>query len=398
MIATVLIGALGYFVDIYDLLLFSIVRTRSLADLGVPAAQSLTVGLSLLNWQMYGLLGGGVLWGVLGDKRGRVSVLFGSILMYSTANVANAFVHTLGQYEFWRFVAGVGLAGELGAAITLVAETLPAKHRGYGTAAVAGVGLFGAVLAAWVGKTFSWRTAFLVGGALGFALLLTRLTMLESGMFARVRGEATKRGDLAMLFLTPARLLRLVRCVLIGLPIWFVVAILVTGAPEFARALGVTGPVTAPTAVQTTYFGLAFGDLASGALSQWVGSRRKVVLGFLLLTTALVVVFLTQSGWSPDAVYALCTAMGFCIGYWAVFVTIAAEQFGTNLRATVTTSVPNFVRGSVPLITAAFIGLKSRGVSLVASAAAVGLGCLALALASLWGMEETHGKELDYLE
>ena len=398
MIATVLIGALGYFVDIYDLLLFSIVRTKSLQDLGVQPSESLTVGLSLLSWQMWGLLLGGLFWGVIGDKRGRVSVLFGSILLYSTANIANAFVHTLGQYEFWRFVAGVGLAGELGAAITLVSETLPTKHRGYGTAVVAGVGLFGAVLAAYVGKHYSWRTAFMVGGALGFGLLLTRATMLESGMFDRVRAETVKRGDLGMLFLSPPRLLRLVRCVLIGLPIWFVVGILVTGAPEFARAFQVTGEVTGASAVQSTYLGLVLGDLASGGLSQWLGSRRKVVFGFLLATTALVGMFLSQSGGTAAHLYALCAAMGFGIGYWAVFVTIAAEQFGTNLRATVTTSVPNFVRGSVPLLTAAFIALKKGGLSLVASAAVVGGVCLALALVSLWRMEETYGKELDYLE
>jgi len=398
MIATVLIGALGYFVDIYDLLLFSIVRTASLRDLGVAPSESLTVGLSLLSWQMWGLLLGGLVWGVLGDKRGRVSVLFGSILLYSTANIANAFVHTLGQYEFWRFVAGVGLAGELGAAITLVSETLPAKHRGYGTAVVAGVGLFGAVLAAYVGKNYSWRTAFIIGGVLGFALLLTRVSMLESGMFGRVRDEGVKRGDLAMLFLSPPRLFRLLRCVLIGLPIWFVVGILVTGAPEFARAFHVTGEVTGASAVQWTYLGLVLGDLGSGALSQWVGSRRKVVLWFLVLTTGLVVAYLAQSGGTSTQLYALCSAMGFGIGYWAVFVTIAAEQFGTNLRATVTTSVPNFVRGSVPLLTAAFIGLKGQGMSLVGSAMVVGGACLTLALASLWWMEETYGRELDYLE
>lgn len=398
MIATVLIGALGYFVDIYDLLLFSIVRTASLRDLGVAPSESLTVGLSLLSWQMWGLLLGGLVWGVLGDKRGRVSVLFGSILLYSTANIANAFVHTLGQYEFWRFVAGVGLAGELGAAITLVSETLPAKYRGYGTAVVAGVGLFGAVLAAYVGKNYSWRTAFIIGGVLGFALLLTRVSMLESGMFGRVRDEGVKRGDLAMLFLSPPRLFRLLRCVLIGLPIWFVVGILVTGAPEFARAFHVTGEVTGASAVQWTYLGLVLGDLGSGALSQWVGSRRKVVLWFLVLTTGLVVAYLAQSGGTSTQLYALCSAMGFGIGYWAVFVTIAAEQFGTNLRATVTTSVPNFVRGSVPLLTAAFIGLKGQGMSLVGSAMVVGGACLTLALASLWWMEETYGRELDYLE
>jgi len=243
-----------------------------------------------------------------------------------------------------------------------------------------------------------WVAAFIIGGVLGFALLLTRVTMLESGMFGRVREEGVRRGDLTMLFLSPPRLFRLVRCVLIGLPIWFVVGILVTGAPEFARAFHVTGEVTGASAVQWTYLGLVMGDLGSGALSQWVGSRRKVVLWFLVLTTGLVVAYLSQSGGSSTQLYALCSAMGFGIGYWAVFVTIAAEQFGTNLRATVTTSVPNFVRGSVPLLTAAFIGLKGHGMSLVGSATVVGGACLTLALASLWWMEETYGRELDYLE
>ena len=398
LLTTVLVGALGYFVDIYDLLLFSIVRTPSLRDLGVAPAQSLEVGLGLLSWQMWGLLAGGVLWGVLGDKRGRLSVLFGSILLYSVGNLANAAVHTVGQYELWRFVAGVGLAGELGAAITLVSEALPAKQRGYGTAAVAGLGLTGAIAAAWVGRTFSWRTAYVIGGVLGLALLVTRATMLESGLYGKARDEGVRRGSLAMLFLSRVRLAKLARSIFIGLPIWFVVGILVTGAPEFARSFDVRGAVTGGEAVQATYIGLVLGDLASGVLSQWARSRRKVVLGFLGLTAATVVAYLTQHETSSATLYALCTAMGFGIGYWAIFVTIAAEQFGTNLRATVTTSVPNFVRGSVPLLTMAFVGLKRSGMSLVASASIVGAACLALALASLWGMDETYGRELDFLE
>jgi len=399
-VTTVLVGALGYFVDIYDLLLFSIVRVASLRDLGVPQGRLLEEGLSLLSVQMWGLLVGGVVWGVLGDKRGRLSVLFGSILMYSVANIANAFVHSTGAYAVWRFVAGVGLAGELGAAITLVSETLPTKTRGYGTATVAGVGLLGAIGAALVGRHFSWRTAYLIGGGLGLVLLATRMTMLESGMYDRLRsaGSTVVRGDFTMLLRDPRRLGRYLRCILIGLPIWYVVGILVTASPEFATAFHATGPVSAGDAVLYTYLGLVVGDLGSGFASQWIASRRRVVAAWLVLTAVLSAAYLSLSGPSPTTVYALCFGLGVAIGYWAVFVTIAAEQFGTNLRSTVTTSVPNFVRGSVPLLTGAFLGLRRMGLSMVTSAAVVGSVTLVVALGALWGLEETFGKELDYTE
>lgn len=398
-VITVVVGALGYFVDIYDLLLFAVVRTRSLVSLGVPASQTLPVGLHLLSDQMWGLLVGGIVWGILGDKRGRLSVLFGSILLYSVANLANAFVHTVTQYEIARFIAGIGLAGELGAAITLVSESMPARSRGYGTAAVAGIGLLGAVVAALVGKHLDWRHAYILGGCLGLVLLGTRLTMFESGMYARTADDpSVRRGDVTMLLRPFARLARYARCVLIGVPIWFVIGILVTAAPEFATAFHATGPVTAGDGILWSYVGLAVGDLSSGALSQVLQSRRKVVLGYMLLTTALIAAYLTLDGPSPAQIYALCGAMGFAIGYWAVFVTIAAEQFGTNLRATVTTTVPNFVRGSVPLLTGSFLFLRGRGMTIVQSAATVGAVSLALAFASLWWMEETYGRELDFME
>lgn len=402
---TVLVAALGYFVDIYDLLLFSIVRVQSLGELGVSATQSLDTGLELLSVQMVGLLVGGLAWGVLGDKRGRLSVLFGSILLYSVANLANAFVHSVDAYFFWRFVAGVGLAGELGAAVTLVTESMPPQTRGYGTAVVAGVGLFGAVAAALVAKNFHWRTAYIIGGVLGFALLALRLRMFESGLYESVREAGVKRGDVTMLVSPPVRLFKYVRCILIGVPIWFVVGILVTSAPEFAAAFhapGVAAPlkeITAGGAVLYTYIGLAVGDLTSGALSQFLRTRRKVVAGYLLFTAALVAVYLTLDRPSTTTFYALCAAMGFGIGYWAVFVTVAAEQFGTNLRATVATSVPNFVRGSVPILTASFKYLRNDlHLGMVKSAALVGGVCLIVALVALVGLQETHGKDLDYTE
>ena len=397
---TVLVAALGYFVDIYDLLLFTIVRVQSLRDLGVSAAASLDQGLELLSIQMVGLLVGGLAWGVLGDKKGRLSVLFGSILLYSLANLANAFVQSVEAYRWLRFIAGVGLAGELGAAVTLVSEMMPARSRGYGTAVVAGVGLLGAVAAALVARNFAWRHAYLIGAGLGFALLALRVRMFESGMFDRAQASDAPRGDVTMLVSPPARLFKYLRCILIGIPIWYVVGILVAAAPEFARAFRSpdAATITSGDAVLFAYVGLALGDLSSGSLSQYIGSRRKVVAGFLAVTAAAVAVYLTQSEPSKAGFYAVCGAMGFGIGYWAVFVTVGAEQFGTNLRATVATSVPNFVRGSVPLLTASFKYLRAHGMTLVGSAAVLGAACMLIALASLWGLDETHGKELDYTE
>ncbi len=398
---TVMVAALGYFVDIYDLLLFTIVRVKSLTELGVTGPHSLDTGLELLSIQMWGLLAGGIAWGVLGDKKARLSVLFGSILLYSIANIANAFVHSVDAYRFWRFIAGVGLAGELGAAVTLVTEIMPARSRGYGTAVVAGVGLFGAVAAALVGRNFSWRTAYIIGGVLGFCLLALRIRMFESGLYDKVRDGDVRKGDVRMLLHPWSRASKYLRCILIGIPIWYVVGILVASAPEFARMFRSpdAAAITPGDAVLFTYVGLVAGDLSSGSISQLVGSRRKVVAAFMTITGVAVAAYLTQHEPSKTAFYATCGAMGFGIGYWAVFVTVAAEQFGTNLRATVATSVPNFVRGSVPLLTASFKYLRDgAGLGLVKAAVVLGCVCAVIALASLWGLEETHGKELDYVE
>ncbi|MGH2669107.1 MAG: MFS transporter, partial [bacterium] len=356
---TVLVGAMGYFVDIYDLVLFGVVRQESLTALGVPADELLDVGVALLNWQMAGLLLGGIIWCVLGDKRGRVSVLFGSILLYSAANLANAFVTTIPQYAALRFVAGVGLAGELGAAITLVSEVLPRDLRGYGAAVVAAVGILGAVFGGIVGNVLAWQHAYLLGGFLGLGLLAVRYKMRDSGMYASMQRKEVRRGDLRLLLTGRDRVARYVRCILIGVPLWFVIGILVTFSPELAAELGATGPILAGTAVVAAYAGLSVGDLGSGYLSQWVRSRWWVILGFLGLTAALVFVYFFARGLTPPAFYALCFGLGIGAGYWAVFVTNAAEQFGTNLRATVTTTTPNFVRGSVVPVTLGFQALAA---------------------------------------
>ncbi len=395
---TVLVAALGYFVDMFDLLLFPIVRQPSLAALGVPQGDAqVSATFLLLNAQMVGMLLGGILWGILGDKKGRLSTLFGSIALYSVANIANAFVHGIPAYAAWRFLAGLGLSGELGAAVTLVSEILPTDLRAYGTAIVAAVGIFGTVTASLIGEYLSWRFAYLAGGGLGLLLLATRFSLRESAMFRNLGHQGVKRGDFFSLFTMGERFLRYLRCILIGLPTWFVVAILITSAPEFAPKIGVTGPVNAGTAVAFCYSGITLGSLASGILSQLWGSRKKVVLLFILAGLLGVAAYLGLRGLSPMMLYLLAGFLGLAVGYWAVFVTIAAEQFGTNLRSTVATTVPNFVRGSVILITLSFAFLKAR-LGFIGSAWVVGLACFALALVSLWGMAETHGRDLDFVE
>ena len=399
----VIVGALGYFVDIYDLTLFSIVRVASLKELGFSGEELVSHGLFLLNIQMIGMLLGGIAFGVLGDRVGRVALLFSSILLYSVANIANGMVDTFGAYAFWRFVAGFGLAGELGGCITLVSEVLPKSKRGYGTAVVATVGVLGAVFGEWLSRHFNWRQSFYIGGGMGLALLALRMGVVESGLFKNLKqagASATtgiKRGDFLALFRSRERFARFARCILIGVPSWFVVGILASLAPEFGRALQLTGEVTAGKAVSFVYLGLTLGDFASGFLSQWFGTRKKIVLVFVLFTSAAAGTYLLSQGQSPTWFYTVCFALGLGIGYWAVFATIAAEHFGTNLRATAATTVPNFVRASVLPITFAFQALKPQ-VGPLPAAAIVGALSMAIALWALRGLEETHGKDLNYLE
>lgn len=398
--AAVIVAALGYFVDIYDLILFSIVRVKSLNDLGILDKAAVTDrGLFLINMQMGGMLLGGMLWGILGDKKGRLSVLFGSILLYSLANIANGFVQTIEQYAWLRLIAGIGLAGELGAGITLVSESLPKEKRGYGTMIVATVGVSGAMLGYWVGEKLGWRNAYFVGGGLGLTLLLLRVSVFESGMFQQVQARTeVARGHFLSLFTNPARLGKYLRVLLIGVPLWFVVGILVTLAPEFGRALGLTGEVTAGLAVFWCYFGLVFGDFISGALSQVWHSRNKALQVFLAFCAVLVGVYLFGiKGASPTTFYTVCFVMGVSVGFWALFVTVAAEQFGTNLRATVATTAPNFARGAVVGLVPAFKYL-SGALGFVPGAAVLGGVSLLVAFWAVRTLPESYGKDLDYVE
>jgi MFS family permease len=395
--AALLVSALGYFVDIYDLILFSIVRMKSLRAIGVPEATLLDEGIRLINWQMGGMLLGGIVWGILGDKRGRLSVLFGSIVLYSLANIANAYVTTVSAYAVMRFFAGVGLAGELGAGITLVSESMPKKTRGIGTSIVAGVGICGAVAAYFVGERFAWTTAYVVGGVMGLCLLVLRIGVFESAMFQKLLSHAASRGDFLSLFAKRERAVKYLSVILVGVPIWFVTGILVTFSPELGKALGMSEPPQAARAVLFSYSGLAVTDFLSGVVSQILKSRKRTIFLFLGLTLAGILVYFHAAPLSLDAFYWVCFFLGLGCGYWAMFVTVASEQFGTNIRATATTTVPNFVRGAVPLLTSAFQALKPT-LGVARSAESVGIAAVALAFLAATALEETYGKDLDYVE
>ena len=392
----VIVAALGYLVDMYDLFLFSVVRVPSLKALGVPTDQLLTEGITLLNYQMAGMLIGGVLWGIIADKKGRLSVLFGSIIMYSIANIGNGFVTSLDQYAILRFIAGVGLAGELGAGITLVTEVLPKEIRGYGTTLVATLGVLGAILAYFVADLFAWRISYFVGGGMGLILLVLRFNVFESGIFDKVKEKSVDRGNILMILTNWKRLSKYLMAILIGLPIWFVVGILITFSPEFGIAKGIEG-INAGKAVMLAFSGQVFGDIVSGLLSQYLKSRKKVIGLFIILSLAMVIGYLMIPITDLFSFYTLCALLGFCNGYWTLFITIAAELFGTNLRATVATTVPNFVRGATIPLAALFVQFKPS-IGVIQSGLLIGVTTSTVALLALYFIEETFTKDMDFVE
>jgi MFS transporter, putative metabolite:H+ symporter len=392
----IIVAALGYFVDIYDLIVFNVVKNESLMALGFSGETLKSSEIYLFNMQMTGMLVGGILWGILGDKKGRVTVLFGSILLYSLANIANAFVVTIDQYAFFRLLAGLGLAGELGAGITLVSESMEREKRGYGTMIIVTFGALGAVVASLVGQSFGWQATYIVGGCLGLALLLLRAGAFESGMYEKVKQDVhVQKGNFLTLFTSRNNFLKYVSCIVIGLPVWFVVGVLINLSNRFGAYHGIT--VSVADSVMYGYLGLSFGDLLSGLISQWLKSRKKVVLGYLVLTFLLSVVYLFNPNTSPAYFKWMCFALGAATGYWALFVTIASEQFGTNIRSTVTNTVPNFVRGAVVPITLSFQALLPI-VGILYAALIVGGVCVALAIAGTLYVQESFSKDLNYYE
>lgn len=393
----IIVAALGYFVDIYDLVIFSIVRVQSFRDIGIPEADMRLDGEYVLNMQMGGLLIGGILWGIIGDKFGRIKVLFGSILLYSLANIANGFVNDIHSYALIRFIAGVGLAGELGAGITLVSESMSKEKRGYGTMIVAGIGVLGAIAAYYISEHFSWRQSYFVGGGIGLLLLVLRVGTFESGMFRHTASKSIKKGDIWMLFASRERLLRYIYCLLIGLPIWFVVGIFVTQAPEFGQALGAQTVLSAGKGIMFTYIGISAGDIIAGLLAQISKSRKLAVFIFQVMILSSSVWYLSSRGITEQEFHWLALFMGLAVGYWATFVTIASEQFGTNLRATVTTTAPNFVRGALIPSTLLFEYFVHRFSIITAGYIMIFL-LTGIAMLALTQLKESFNKDLDYLE
>lgn len=400
----IIVAALGYFVDIYDLLLFGIVRVPSLRDLGLTPDQISTVGGRIINWQMGGLLLGGILWGILGDKRGRLSVLFGSIITYSIANIACGFVKhvtfmdPVQYYALMRFVAGVGLAGELGAGITLVSEILPKEKRAIGTSLVAGVGVLGAVVAYFKVKLFDWEMAFLVGGGLGFGLLLLRFGVIESGMFTSITEQKhVSRGNFLSFFTNKDRLSRYLKCIGIGIPSWFVTGILASFSNEFGKAWGIAEEIQPGLAITCLYIGMAIGDVSNGFISQALASRKKAIALFMAIAFVFSFICLYLGIKSATVFYVLCLGLGFGNGYWAMFVTISAEQFGTNLRATAATTIPNMVRAFLIPMTLSYQALKPS-LNVINAGAVVGLVTFIIGFYAILTIPETHDKDLNYLE
>jgi MFS family permease len=397
----VIIASLGYFVDIYDLLLFGIVRIPSLKSMGLDADK---VGTMIINYQMIGLVLGGIIWGIYGDKKGRLSVLFGSIIVYSLANIACGFLPQMNFadkgtiYAVLRFIAGIGLAGELGAGITLVSETLPKELRALGTSIVAGFGVLGAVVAQFtVELAESWTTAYIIGGLLGLALLVLRISVAESGMYKTIKeNTAIKRGDFFSFFTNKTLFLKYIKCIFIGIPIWYCIGILVFMANQFASEMGIAN-IDPAKAIMWTYIFASVGDFASGFISNAMRSRKKTILVMLLLTMLGVSLLLFGGIKTENMYYFYCGWLGLSTGFWALFVTVAAEQFGTNLRSTATTSIPNMVRGTVPIMLIGFDYLKQTN-SVIHSAAIVGLIAFSLAIYATLTISETHDKDLDYVE
>lgn len=393
----VIIGALGYFVDIYDLLLFGIIRKTSLRSLGLSEEMVLTSGEFIISIQMVGLLLGGILWGVMGDKKGRLSVLFGSIVLYSLANIANGMVQTVNQYALLRFIAGIGLAGELGAGITLVSELLPKEKRGLGTSLVAGFGLTGAVVAYFISKEFDWRVCYYIGGAMGLLLLILRVSVFESGMFKQVKEMDVSRGNFFMFFTNSERFFKYLKSILIGLPTWFVIGVLVTFSDQFGARMGIPEAIDPGKAIMFAYVGISVGDIAIGFVSQALKSRRKALFIFYVLTMIFMVLFFMQKDGSASTMYLLCAGLGFSTGFWAIFVTMAAEQFGTNLRATAATTVPNMVRGSLPLIILLFKWLR-EATDFISGAIITAVIIMVITWIAAYFTKETFSKDLMYVE
>ena len=396
-VLAVVASSLGFFVDLYDIIIVSVVRQASLLSMGVPESELLSKGIWLLNLQMVGMLTGGFLWGILGDKKGRITVLFGSILLYSLATFACAYAQTYELYLLLRFIAGVGLAGELGAAITLTTEILPQKYRGIGPAVIASFGMLGAIFGSLIGGNFSWEFTYQLGGIMGFVLLFLRLGLLESGFYNRLKDMTAEKGNVLLLFRNKKLFKKYISVILMGFPGWFVNGVVMTFTPEIAKAMGMTTIPKVSIVFMVFFIGFTFGDFSCGMVSQWLKSRKKAIKIYLGSFAVLLALYFMIGKTSEMWYYGLFLLLGISAGYTIVLLTLAAEQTGTNLRSTATTSALNLLRASVIPQTIAFTYFNSV---FGAYHAAIIVGVLSISIAA-WAytnLEETFHNNLDFVE
>lgn len=395
----VIVAALGFFVDIFDLLLFGIVRKSSFAELGLAPAEILSKGELTISIQLIGMVIGGIAWGIIGDKFGRLKVLFGSILLYSIANIANGFVQDINTYIIIRFIAGVGLAGELGAGITLTAEILPKEKRGLAGTIIATCGVLGGITAALLSKVVTdWRTLYFIGGGIGLVLLALRVSVAESTMFSSLEKTKLQRGNYLQFFTNKERFFKYAKGILIGMPVWYCIGILIFFADEFAKQMGISG-VTPGNAILFQYIGLGLGDISAGLISQKLKSRKKALYFFYGVFIFFIILFFTQHNSSPEWFYFICSGLGFGSGISVLYIITSAEQFGTNLRASASTSITNFVRGFTPLLFLIFSYLRSyENIGYIKAAWIIGIGVMIISLSALYFTKESFGKDLDFVE
>src|ERR1700761_4305366 len=393
----VIVSALGFFVDTYDLLLFAIIRKPSLASLGLNPAEVLSKGELMISVQMIGMVIGGIIFGIFGDKNGRLKVLFGSILLYSIANILNGMAGTLNQYFILRFIAGVGLAGELGAGITLVSESLPKDKRSTAAGFIAGFGLFGVVAASCISKWVDWRTCYYIGGVLGILLLLMRIQVQESNLFKQVHETTVSKGNFLMFFNDRRRFAKYMQCILIGLPVWYIIGILVTFSDQFGTAMGIKG-IDPGTAIMFLYMAIAAGDFSVGWLSQRLQSRKKTLFIFYGIAVLFTLLYFFQHNGSPAWFYFICAGLGYGAGLNVVYITSSVEQFGTNLRASAGISIPNMVRGTLPLMLLLFKFTRGIFNSYLKGGWVTGLIVFAIGITAAYFLDETYGKDLEFTE
>lgn len=393
----VIVAALGFFVDIFDLLLFGVVRKPSLKELGLSEDAILTKGEFIVSIQLIGMVVGGVLWGIIGDKFGRLKVLFGSILLYSVANIANGFVQDVNTYMIIRFIAGVGLAGELGAGITLTSEILPKEKRGLAGTIIATCGVLGGISAALLSKLITdWRILYFIGGAMGLLLLLLRISVAESSMYASMEKSNVQRGNFFQFFTKKERFYRYAKGMLIGMPVWYSIGILILFADKFASEMHIAG-VTAANAILFQYIGLGFGDVCAGLISHTLKSRKKALYIFYGVFAIFMVLFFMQNSSSPAWFYFICAGLGFGCGISVLYITTSAEQFGTNLRASAATSITNNVRGFTPLLLLLFQAIRNI-TGYITGAWMIGIGVMLISFTALYYTKESFGKDLDFVE